>query len=136
MVLILALQTGFWYFIILKLPHMGYWYDSRLDLWSVSSCIQSKYSPNTGKYGPEITPYLDTSHAVTRKQFKEKSMKNLTSFVDDILSEAKDKDVVFLVVGDPFGYEGIFLLLIVTFFALFYWTPGYWIGCKLYCHLS
>ena len=25
------------------------------------------FSPNTGKYGPEITPYLDTFHAVTRK---------------------------------------------------------------------
>ena len=23
-----------------------------------------KYSPNTGKYGPEITPYLDTFHTV------------------------------------------------------------------------
>ena len=101
-----------------------------------TACVQSEYSSNTGKYGPEITPYLDTFHAVTRKQFKEKSMKNVTSFVDDILSEAKDKDVVFLVVGDPFGYEGIFLLLVVTFFVLFYWTPSYWIGCKLYCHLS
>ena len=55
---------------------------------------------------------------MTSKHFKEKSMKNLISFVDDILSEAKDKDVVFLVVGDPFGYEGIFLLLIVTFFPV------------------
>ena len=25
----------------------------------------SVFSPNTGKYGPEITPYLDTFHAVT-----------------------------------------------------------------------
>ena len=24
----------------------------------------SVFSPNTGKYGPDITPYLDTSHAV------------------------------------------------------------------------
>ena len=24
----------------------------------------SVFSPNTGKYGPEITPYLDTSHVV------------------------------------------------------------------------
>ena len=23
-----------------------------------------RYSPNTGKYGPEITPFLDTFHAV------------------------------------------------------------------------
>ena len=39
-------------------------------LWSVFSCIRSKcgdfsvFSPNTGKYGPEKTPYLDTFHAV------------------------------------------------------------------------
>ena len=25
---------------------------------------------NTGKYGPEKTPYLDTVHAVERKHFK------------------------------------------------------------------
>ena len=27
----------------------------------------SVFSPNTGKYGPEITPYLDTFHAVFGK---------------------------------------------------------------------
>ena len=27
----------------------------------------SVFSPNTGKYGPEITPYLDTFHAVDGK---------------------------------------------------------------------
>ena len=32
----------------------------RSYFWSVFSYIQS----NTGKYGPEITPYLDTFHAV------------------------------------------------------------------------
>ena len=26
----------------------------------------SVFSPNTGKYGPEISPYLDTFHAVQR----------------------------------------------------------------------
>ena len=26
---------------------------------------ESPNSPNTGKYGPEITPYLDTFHEVT-----------------------------------------------------------------------
>ena len=26
------------------------------------------FSPNTRKYGPEITPYLDTFHAVRTKQ--------------------------------------------------------------------
>ena len=28
----------------------------------------SVFSPNTGKYGPEITPYLDTFHAVWTPQ--------------------------------------------------------------------
>ena len=41
----------------------------RSYFWSVFSCIRTEYgdlqfSPNTGKYGPEITPYLDTFHAV------------------------------------------------------------------------
>ena len=41
--------------------------------WSVFSCIRAEYrdflrkspvfSPNTGKYGPEKTPCLDTFHA-------------------------------------------------------------------------
>ena len=38
------------------------------DFWSVFSGFQTSYlsvfSPNTGKYEPEITPYLDTFHAV------------------------------------------------------------------------
>ena len=34
----------------------------RSNFWSAFSCIQSAY--NTEKYGPEITPYLDTFHAV------------------------------------------------------------------------
>ena len=32
---------------------------SKVDLLSV-------FNPNTGKYGPEMTPYLNTFHAVTR----------------------------------------------------------------------
>ena len=44
----------------------------RSYFWSVISFIRTEYgdllislfSPNTGKYGPEITPYLDTFHAV------------------------------------------------------------------------
>ena len=49
----------------------------RSYFWSVFSCIRTEYgdsllsgdsllcvfSPNIGKYGPEITPYLDTFHA-------------------------------------------------------------------------
>ena len=39
-------------------------------LWKASfffvhlQCILLDISPNAGKYGPEITPYLDTYHAV------------------------------------------------------------------------
>ena len=29
--------------------------------------VKSPFSPNPGKYGPEITPYLDTFHAVEYK---------------------------------------------------------------------
>ena len=38
----------------------------RTNFWSVFSRIWTEYvfSPNMGKYGPEITPYLDTFHAV------------------------------------------------------------------------
>ena len=34
--------------------------------WSVFSCIRTEYGDlrSTGKYGPEITPYLDTFYAV------------------------------------------------------------------------
>ena len=51
----------------------------RSYFWSVFSCIQTEYwdlrskspqisrlSPNTGKYGPEITPCLDTFNAVNK----------------------------------------------------------------------
>ena len=46
----------------------------RSYFWFVFSCIRTEYreivclsvfSPNTGKYGPEITSYLDTFHAVS-----------------------------------------------------------------------
>ena len=40
----------------------------RSYFWSVFSRIRTEYgeifSPNSGKYGPEITPYLATFHAV------------------------------------------------------------------------
>ena len=43
----------------------------RCCFWSVFPCIQTEYGdlfiPNTGKYGPEVTPYLDTFHAVLGK---------------------------------------------------------------------
>ena len=41
------------------------------------------FSSNTGKYGPEITPYLDTFHAVHAKFFEEifNNFLVLTTFV-------------------------------------------------------
>ena len=43
----------------------------RIFLYSVRIFLYTPYlsvfSPNTGKYGPEITPYLDTFHAVFGK---------------------------------------------------------------------
>ena len=44
--------------------------DITLTAWKVSKHgvtsgpYFSVFGPNTGKYGPEITPYLDTFHAV------------------------------------------------------------------------
>ena len=38
------------------------------------------FSPNKGKYGPEITPYLDTFHAVINEDFP-KVMKKLATQV-------------------------------------------------------
>ena len=41
----------------------------RSFFWSAFSCIQTEYGdlrPNTGKYGPEKTPYLDNFRAVLK----------------------------------------------------------------------
>ena len=46
-----------------------------IHLWKASKygVISDPYfpvfSPNTGQYGPEITPYLDTFHAITVSTF-------------------------------------------------------------------
>ena len=46
----------------------------RSFFWSVYSCIRTEYGDllNTGKYGPEKTPYLDTFHAVTFREITTK----------------------------------------------------------------
>ena len=33
----------------------------------ISDPYSPVFSPNAGKYGPQITPYLDTFHAVSEK---------------------------------------------------------------------
>ena len=51
---------------VVRTPNTKY-----LTVWKVSNygVISDPYfpvfSPNTGKYGPEITPYLDTFHTVS-----------------------------------------------------------------------
>ena len=36
----------------------------------MKKCSVKAVSPNTGKYGPEKTPYLDTFHAVISSSYK------------------------------------------------------------------
>ena len=38
--------------------------QTRSYFWSVFSCIQTEYGDLLRKYGPEKTPYLDTSRSV------------------------------------------------------------------------
>ena len=86
---IVSFWINFWFYINIMLDmctskYLDYGMDSMITiLWMYSStCISLrekcpntglflvriflywgwKYSPNTGKYGPEITPYLDTFH--------------------------------------------------------------------------
>ena len=42
--------------------HITAWKVSKYGV--ISGLYFPVFSPNTGKYGPEITPYLDTFHAV------------------------------------------------------------------------
>ena len=57
-------------------PHCVKSVQIRSYFWSVFSCIRTEYgevislhiSPNTGKYGPEINPYLGIFHAVPLKK--------------------------------------------------------------------
>ena len=44
----------------------------------IRSYFWSVFSPNTGKYGPEITPYLDTFHAVGYTQQNVQLLKQQT----------------------------------------------------------
>ena len=47
-----------------------FWLTVAITVWKVSKCgvisgpYFAVYSPYTGNYGPEITPYLDTFHIV------------------------------------------------------------------------
>ena len=48
--------------LIFKKKSYAAWKVSKYGVFS-DSCLPV-FSPNTGKYGPEKTPYLDTFHAV------------------------------------------------------------------------
>ena len=60
----------------------------------ISTLYFPVFSPNTGKYGPEKTPYLDTFHAVQipliRKNVKKKRIvEDLDNFIKRKLSADK-----------------------------------------------
>ena len=44
-------------------------YSDWTVIYSVHLRIPYVFSLNTGKYGPEITPYFDTFHAVTLREW-------------------------------------------------------------------
>ena len=60
----------------------------------------SLFSPNTGKYGPEITPYLDTFHAVKPQErltyLRYRSCVHWNSPVMNILVKSCIHNIVFL----------------------------------------
>ena len=65
------------------------WKVSKYEV--ISGPYFSVFSPNTGKYGPEITPYLDIFHTVTSKQLLtvallEEAMLE-AQFVDNVINE-------------------------------------------------
>ena len=73
----------------------------RSYFWSAFFCIRTEYgdllrksvfSPNIGKYGPEITPYLDTFHAVYDSCFVQQ---NAARMPTNLRSE-----LYFFVIGD------------------------------------
>ena len=59
--------------IIVRLIRANWVFGQGYTAWNVpkygviSGPYFSVFSPNTGKYGPEITPYLDTFHAMASK---------------------------------------------------------------------
>ena len=63
-----SLQTNWWF---LEIKIITFPFLNTLTAWKVSKygVISGPYfpvfSPNTGKYGTEITPYLDTFHAMS-----------------------------------------------------------------------
>ena len=48
------------------------WKVSKNGVFSGPSFPAFVFSPNTGKYGPEKTPYLDTFHAVVYRRKRNK----------------------------------------------------------------
>ena len=76
------------------------------DIYKNSHCVKSVqirsyfwsvFSLNTGKYGPEITPYLDTFHAVTEEYNPNTRHETLIVFDDmiaDMLNSKKLNPIV------------------------------------------
>ena len=63
----------------------------------------SSFSPNTGKYGPEITPYLDTFHevAVFQSVFTLRHIKLTIYILKNKFTSYKEYSLNFVFPGNP-----------------------------------
>ena len=57
-----------------KVSKYGVIFDPYFPVFGLNT---ERFSPNTGKYGSEITPYLDNFHAVSCKELPFKSVKHM-----------------------------------------------------------
>ena len=55
-----------------KVPKYGVISGPYFPIFGLNRERYGVFSPNTGKYGPEITPHLATFHAVIPKSIKER----------------------------------------------------------------
>ena len=53
------------------------------------------FSPNTGKYGPENTPYLDTFHAVYRSEKNWYKPERILKIINKKYTESKQSIISF-----------------------------------------
>ena len=85
----------------------------------ISSPYFPVFSPNKGKYGPEITPYLDTFHAVIEEYNPNTKHETLIVF-DDMIADMLNSKKLNPIVTELFirGRKlNIFLVFISEFYS-------------------
>ena len=86
----------------------------RYEIWRDTEYL-SAFSPNTGKYGPEKTLYLDNFHAVLHRMIKFKGKGNFTRYyIRSKLSNIFFENIVLNVVENSCKYswkKGVFFYL-------------------------